>query len=178
MKEILTRKEIAYILRELKNELGQVKQIDYLDINYDKVHNLLLLSPAAKFLLSSNESVNEYSSKINPNQGLESEMDGNMYTIPPQYVPMLKYTYNTFYSSSDIPEEEKSFGKLWAYIEKFINWFLKGKKMLHKQLEDILNDSDKIYQELREKVKTLENQYGDNFFECILIITGFVRVFL
>lgn len=174
MGHFLSENQINSILRELETELDY-DRIDYLDLDYDQIQKLISIGPASKFLPPPNPEFEKELPAQNKKGEYEFLSHGEKVVIPLKFAPMIRYSFFNFSSAGAATLPSKSLlEKLWEYIERFIRWVLNSKQKIGGQLEDILINADENYQELRERIKRIEQEHNnDRLFEILLLVPDY-----
>lgn len=84
--------------------------------------------------------------------------EGKEVILPNQY-------NNLLLSCASIGHTQTEFTVLPSFLEELLNWirkFLKAKQTLFTQVEEVLNDADNIYANLRDEIKKLQVEHGDD----------------
>jgi hypothetical protein len=169
MKIILSKEEVDQILTELKGLAG-IEKIDFLDFDFELAGALLEQGTAWKLLPESNESRTTSRPEKNINGQYHYEKDGKEIEIPNKFNAIVEYAFLSFPPVASI-SGLSLIEKIWEYIEKFMRWVFRTKQSFQQQVEEVLRNIDENYQELRDKMNSLREEYsGDPLFELLMLL--------
>lgn len=107
-----------------------------------------------------------------PNENGELVLEspgGGRYIVPPEYLPLVSFVAG----HSGAFAQDASL----QLLQNFFNWLrdligdlVSRKASLRKQIEDILNNADSIYEVFRKQVLTMQKDHDDNFVNFVLAI--------
>lgn len=168
-KDILNNRDPAEIIEDFKGLLDDIEVLDFSNLNFEKIYSLLESGPAKRYLPPPDE---DYLKKLPPKNSNDEyvyEKDGKAIIIPQKFSILTEYTFRTWGNCALLPEKN-IFEILWEYIVSIIRWTFTTKKRMTDQLKSILCNVDEYYQNYRNKIKNLGNEYDDDTFEILHLL--------
>lgn len=168
---IFTDSELKSVLKSLKKIENIQKKKDFDELDYEMIVNALRRSPMNKYLPEPMTETEALLTEENTdNHTCLIMLEGKKLQIPSSVNPIFEY------GVTGITRENISFNKKKIKLIDFeklvreIIEFMNKRKSLYDEVEKNLRNADKFYDELREMIKKIEDEYDDNFMESVFIL--------
>lgn len=163
IQKIFKGDQLSQLISQL-DFLDDLNSIDFSDIDLKKIDQILKEGPAAKFLPQPNESYKDDLPPKNERGDLIYRVDGEDFTVPSVYVPLVEFAFHRFGSDPGIVSLPDSpvFDLIWTYIQQVVNWAFSLEKSLYGQVYDLLKEVDEYYKQMVIELNELAVSHAGN----------------
>ncbi len=160
--------QLKDVLKGLKKIKGVRKAKDFDRLDYQMIVEALERSPMHRYISHradgiSLDRIDDFGEDL---PSMRSTSDNNK--IPEFLLPIVNYsTAHSSFHDDDI--RKRILSTMDAFIRSVLEYLSRGKN-LYVEIDRILKEADKHYQELRSQVNHLEVEYENRFLEALLIL--------